>query len=141
MLTVGNLSLRLSGIGVCAAPNSGVHASRRYNYGTMTDTTYTITLAPALWRYPAGSGDTLLLAAEAAGIALPSSCRNGTCRTCLCRLDTGSVRYLVEWPGLSADEKRDGYVLPCVAAPLSDLVLRTAGTARARLKTVSVLPC
>jgi len=89
----------------------------------MIDTTYTITLAPTDWRYPAGSGDTLLHAAEAAGIALPSSCRNGTCRTCLCRLDTGSVRYLVEWPGLSADEKRDGYVLPCVAAPLSDLVL------------------
>ena len=123
MLTVGNLSVKLAATGVCAAPNSGVPARRRYNHGTMSDPTYTITLAPAGWHYPAGSGDTLLLAAEAAGIALPSSCRNGTCRTCLCRLDAGSVRYLVEWPGLSADEKRAGCVLPCVAVPLSDLVL------------------
>jgi ferredoxin len=65
----------------------------------------------------------VLRAAEAAGIDLPSSCRNGTCRTCLCRLQSGSVRYLVEWPGLSPDEKRDGYILPCVAVALTDLVL------------------
>jgi ferredoxin len=65
----------------------------------------------------------ILHSAEAAGISLPSSCRNGTCRTCLCRLRSGSVRYLVEWPGLSSDEKRDGDILPCVAVPLSDLVL------------------
>jgi hypothetical protein len=33
------------------------------------------------------------------------------------------VSYLIEWPGLSAQEKTDGYVLACVAAPRSDLVL------------------
>jgi ferredoxin len=65
----------------------------------------------------------ILQSAEAAGIALPSSCRNGTCRTCLCRMQSGSVRYLVEWPGLSRDEKKDGDILTCVAVPLSDLVL------------------
>lgn len=65
----------------------------------------------------------ILHSAEAGAIDLPSSCRNGTCRTCLCRMQSGSVRYLVDWPGLSADEKRDGDILPCVAVPLSDLVL------------------
>ncbi|MGZ5819510.1 MAG: 2Fe-2S iron-sulfur cluster-binding protein, partial [Burkholderiaceae bacterium] len=52
-----------------------------------------------------------------------SSCRNGTCRTCMCRLIDGQVSYRIEWPGLSADEKRDGYILPCVAYPESDLVI------------------
>jgi hypothetical protein len=33
------------------------------------------------------------------------------------------VRYLVEWPGLSIEEKRDGYLLPCVAVAQSDLVI------------------
>jgi hypothetical protein len=33
------------------------------------------------------------------------------------------VRYLVEWPGLSFDEKREGYILPCVAVPQEDLVV------------------
>ena len=65
----------------------------------------------------------ILRSAELGGIDLPSSCRNGTCRTCLCRMQSGSVRYLVEWPGLSLDEKRDGDILPCVAVPVSDLVL------------------
>ena len=66
----------------------------------------------------------LLQAAERAGVALvDSSCRNGTCRTCFSRLESGQVRYEIEWPGLSADEKEEGYVLPCVAYPCSDVVL------------------
>jgi ferredoxin len=65
----------------------------------------------------------MLLSAEAAGIALASSCRNGTCRTCLCRLRAGQVAYDMEWPGLSAEEKSEGWILPCVALPRSDCVL------------------
>ena len=34
------------------------------------------------------------------------------------------MRYEIEWPGLSAEEKDEGYVLPCVAFPCSDVVLR-----------------
>ena len=83
---------------------------------------FTITLLPLGASVPAGGG-TVLQAAEAAGIELPNSCRNGTCRTCLCRFESGSVRYLVDWPGLSIEEKRDNYLLPCVAVPTSDLVV------------------
>jgi ferredoxin len=66
---------------------------------------------------------TLLLSALAAGHALPSSCRNGVCRSCICRLHSGSVTYRMQWPGLSAEEKADGLFLPCVAYPVSDLVM------------------
>ena len=66
----------------------------------------------------------LLQAAELAGLTLlASSCRNGTCRSCICRLVSGQVVYRIEWPGLSLDEKREGYILPCVAHPLSDVVI------------------
>ena len=65
----------------------------------------------------------LLLAAERAGLTVVSSCRNGTCRACICQLVSGQVRYQIEWPGLSLDEKQAGYVLPCVAYPVSDVVL------------------
>lgn len=85
-------------------------------------TSCSITLQPLACTFPAG-GKTILQAAEAAGIDLPSSCRNGTCRTCLCRLESGAVRYLVEWPGLSIEEKREDYLLPCVAVPLGDVVV------------------
>lgn len=70
---------------------------------------------------------TLLQAAELSGVRLPSSCRNGTCRTCFCRLLSGEVRYGIPWPGLSADEKTEGYILPCVAYPQSDVVMEAPG--------------
>ena len=91
--------------------------------GTIAGMSITITLQPSGWTFEAPDGMTVLQAAEQAGIDLPSSCRNGTCRTCICRLASGRVRYLVEWPGLSVDEKREGYVLPCVAVPEGDVTV------------------
>ena len=46
---------------------------------------------------------------------------------CLGTLAAGEVRYAVEWPGLSAEEKAEGCVLPCVAHPLGDVMLRSPG--------------
>jgi ferredoxin len=66
----------------------------------------------------------LLVAAEQAGLLLASSCRNGSCRTCICQLVSGQVAYRIAWPGLSAEEKAEGYILPCVAYPVSDVVVR-----------------
>ena len=73
--------------------------------------------------FAASADQTVLLSALAAGRALPSSCRNGVCRTCICRLQSGRVTYRMAWPGLSAEEKVEGWFLPCVAYPASDLVL------------------
>ncbi len=81
-------------------------------------------LTPGGERFDAPADAPLLLSAEAAGLALPSSCRNGTCRTCICRMDSGQVTYRIDWPGLSAEEKTEGFILPCVAYPLSDVVLQ-----------------
>lgn len=81
-------------------------------------------IVPGDQQFDAWSHQPLLLSIEQGGIDWPSSCRNGTCRTCFSRLDSGQVRYEIEWPGLSSDEKEEGYVLPCVAYPCSDVVLR-----------------
>ncbi|MBG9387801.1 2Fe-2S iron-sulfur cluster-binding protein [Caenimonas aquaedulcis] len=70
------------------------------------------------------AGQPLLQAAEQAGIPLPSSCRNGTCRTCMTLLLEGQVSYRIEWPGLLAEEKAEGWILPCVAYPQSDVTLQ-----------------
>nr|WP_269759419.1 2Fe-2S iron-sulfur cluster-binding protein [Variovorax sp. E3] len=58
---------------------------------------------------------------------MPSSCRNGTCRTCICRRLSGETRHTIEWPGLSLDEKEEGWILPCVAQAVSDLKLDVPG--------------
>jgi ferredoxin len=76
--------------------------------------------------FTAPAQQSLLLSAQQAGIDLPSSCRNGVCRACRCQLVSGSVAYLIAWPGLSLDEKRSGQILPCVALPTSDVVLAPA---------------
>lgn len=92
----------------------------------------TLQVMPAGWQVEASSDLTLLEAALLAGIVLPNSCRNGTCRTCLCRMSAGSVCYTIEWPGLSREEKEGGYILPCVAQPLSDVTLEAPDAWQAR---------
>jgi ferredoxin len=74
-------------------------------------------------RFPAPADQTLLDSAEQALEVWPNSCRNGTCRTCIGQLAHGTVRYAIEWPGLSAEEKAQGYVLACVAYPTADVAL------------------
>ena len=71
----------------------------------------------------APADQTVLASAEQAGLAWPTSCRSGTCRTCMCRLRGGQVAYRMAWPGLSPEEKAEGWILPCVAYPVSDLLL------------------
>ena len=80
-------------------------------------------IEPQGWAIPVAPGQSLLEAAQAAGIRLPRSCRNGSCRACLCKLIEGSVHYRVDWPGLLAEEKAEGWILPCVALPDSDVVI------------------
>ncbi|MDR6856541.1 2Fe-2S iron-sulfur cluster-binding protein [Variovorax guangxiensis] len=83
----------------------------------------TAQIEPGGLRFETEAGRTLLESAESAGIELPSSCRNGTCRTCICRLLDGEVRFRIEWPGLSREEKAEGWILPCVAEPVGDVRL------------------
>lgn len=85
--------------------------------------TWSARVEPLGTDFPIPAGTTILEAARHAGIRLPSSCRNGTCRACLCQLVSGSVRYRVQWPGVSPDERDAGAILPCVAEAESDLIL------------------
>jgi ferredoxin len=87
---------------------------------------FTITLLPSERRFSSAASATILEAAALAGLRLPSSCRNGTCRACLCRLQDGTVGYRIEWPGLTAEEKAAGWILPCVAVPAADLRVEQA---------------
>lgn len=90
-----------------------------------------VRIEPSGLHFVAPAGQSLLDAARAGGIDLPRSCRNGTCRACLCQLQSGHAHHRIAWPGLSQDEKQAGWILPCVAQADSDLVLWQA-QARAR---------
>jgi ferredoxin len=90
---------------------------------------YRIEIDPQRWQFDCSSTQTILLAALAAGLRMPHSCRNGTCRACIARLLEGRIAYRIEWPGLSREEKDEGWILPCVACPRSDLLIAAPSTA------------
>ena len=75
-------------------------------------------------QFDAWTHQPLLQSLEQGGSDWPSSCRVGHCRTCVGQLLSGEVRYEIEWPGLTSEEQAEGCVLPCVAYPCSDVVLR-----------------
>ena len=90
----------------------------------MPNAPFTVTLELDQLQFPADSDQSVLQSALKAHVVLSSSCRNGTCRTCVCTLLSGQIRYNIAWPGLSLEEKQAGLILPCVAHPQSDLVMR-----------------
>lgn len=90
---------------------------------TDTPPFFTAQVEPEGQQVDAWREQSVLVSLEQGGVNWPSSCRNGTCRTCIGQLRRGAVRYEIEWPGLSAEEKAEGYLLPCVAFPCSDLSL------------------
>ena len=65
---------------------------------------------------------TLLEAGEAAGVALPADCRDGTCGKCRARLLAGEVDMRHQG-GILQRHIALGYILTCCSRPLTDVVL------------------
>ena len=92
----------------------------------MTDPqTFTICaeLTGALHTFPCRSDQTVLAAAEAAGVALPSSCCSGVCTTCAALITEGTVLQ-ADAMGVKLELQQQGYALLCVSVPLADLKLQ-----------------
>jgi uncharacterized protein len=70
----------------------------------------------AMWD---GSAASLLEFCEAAGVALPSGCRAGSCGECMVAVRSGSVRSLKQ-PGIAVPT---GHCLACISVPAEALVL------------------
>jgi ferredoxin-NADP reductase len=66
--------------------------------------------------------DTLLQSSERNGVLIPSGCRQGSCGTCRTKLVKGNVQMDRE-DALSDESRSQGYILPCVSRPLSDVTL------------------
>lgn len=68
--------------------------------------------------------ETVLEAAQAAGLDLPFSCSAGVCTTCAAQLLSGEVDQS-DGMGISPELREQGYALLCVAYPRSDLKIET----------------
>lgn len=67
---------------------------------------------------------TILTAAQEAGLDLPFSCGAGVCTTCAALIHEGTVDQS-DGMGVSPELQAQGYVLLCVAYPRSDLKIET----------------
>lgn len=67
---------------------------------------------------------TVLSAAQAAGLDLPYSCSAGVCTTCAAQILEGAVDQ-TDGMGVSPELQAQGYALLCVSYPRSDLKIAT----------------
>jgi len=67
---------------------------------------------------------TILEAAYAADIDLPSACQSGVCTTCAARVLSGSLDQS-EGMSVSPELQQEGYALLCVASPRSELAIES----------------
>jgi ferredoxin-NADP reductase/DMSO/TMAO reductase YedYZ heme-binding membrane subunit len=70
----------------------------------------------------ASAGDTVLEAAEGAGIDLPFECRSGVCGQCKTRLLSGNVTMETQ-DALTKGDRARGIILACQAHPTGDVVI------------------
>ncbi len=82
-------------------------------------TTFRLTLDEEEHVVPITAGQTLLQAAIAAGIDVPSSCIQGHCGTCMAHLKSGQVA-MASTKALSKRNIERGHVLACQARPSAD---------------------
>lgn len=74
----------------------------------------TVTFAISGVSAPLSADETVLEAAEEAGVEIPYACRVGECGVCVTKLISGEVTMAVE-TGLDPEDKQKGYILACQA--------------------------
>lgn len=83
---------------------------------------HTVTLTPSGRRFEVEPDETVLAAAQRAGLALPYSCLGGTCGSCKGTILEGSCHYPYNPPqALDEDERAHQAALLCQAVPLGPL--------------------
>jgi ring-1,2-phenylacetyl-CoA epoxidase subunit PaaE len=92
--------------------------------GANTLARITVTLDGRRHAFDLETGDeSLIAAAERAGLELPYSCKGGMCCTCRCRVTAGAAEMAVNY-SLEAWETEAGFTLACQARPTtSELAL------------------
>ena len=85
---------------------------------------FTVTVQPSGRSFEVDRDEAVLGAAIRQGVGLPYGCKDGACSSCKCRLLEGRVIHGAhQAKALNAAEEDAGWMLPCCAAPQTDLVV------------------
>lgn len=84
--------------------------------------THSIQLQKMGQSFSCRADQTILQAATAAGLRLPSSCSSGICGTCKTKKISGQVE-MKHAGGIRPREIDQGWILPCCSKPVSDVAL------------------
>jgi ferredoxin-NADP reductase len=89
---------------------------------TLSESCYPITLQKTGQSFACRTDQTILQAALAAGLRLPSSCSSGACGTCKSKKISGTVA-MQHAGGIRQREIDQGWFLPCCSKPTSPIVV------------------
>jgi len=92
--------------------------------------TFTVSVTGTEFRFPCEPNESVLDAAQRAGLEIPYSCRKGVCGTCKGRIASGEARAFAG-DALGAAERAQGQVLFCNARPRSDLTIEPRSISKA----------
>jgi NAD(P)H-flavin reductase len=91
---------------------------------------FQISVANTEYRFPCEPEESVLDAAQRAGLDIPYSCRKGVCGTCKGRLVSGEARAYAG-DALAPAERAAGQVLFCNTRPRSDLIIAPRSISKA----------
>lgn len=83
----------------------------------------TVKMRDKEYKVPAKADSSVLRSLEAAGLSAPNQCRSGRCGWCHAQLLSGEVYTPSSVDGRRIGDKEYGYIHPCCAFPLSDLII------------------
>jgi NAD(P)H-flavin reductase/ferredoxin len=90
--------------------------------------------------YPVASGSTVLDALQQGGVEAAHSCKSGICGSCMMRATEGVIPERAQ-SGFKDSWKAQGYFLPCVCLPVSDLsITRVDADARCGASIAALEP-
>ena len=91
---------------------------------------FNVAVQSTAFRFPCEPNESVLDAAQRAGLEIPFSCRKGVCGTCKGKVISGEVRAFAG-DALGSAERAEGQVLFCNARPRSDLVIAPRSISKA----------
>ncbi len=91
---------------------------------------FNVTVEGTEYRFPCEPNESVLDAAQRAGLEIPFSCRKGVCGTCKGRVVSGEARAFAG-DALTPAERAEGQALFCNTRPRSDLVIAPRSVGKA----------